>query len=122
MSDGPLSRTQVSQCQKKTIHSLSIFVGIMQFSYLPQSIASSLFSCPVGQSFSTTSLQVSSGLSLSCILYFVIHDFFRQLFSSFLETCPYYINRFRHSTVIISCAPSLSQLITCEPIRDFNAT
>ena len=47
---------------------------------------------------------------------------FTQSFSSFLKTCLYHLNLSCCTTVIISFIPSLSQLITHEPVCYFNTT
>jgi len=83
------------------------------------SIASSLHSCLVWQSFSVTSVQVFFGLHLGLTpsISRSMH-FFTQSFSSFLKTCPCHLNLCRCSTVIISYIPNL----LLEPVCYFNVT
>jgi len=81
------------------------------------------FNCCIRQSFSTTLLWVFCGLPLGLeAAQFVVHVFFTQSFTYFLEKCPSHLHLFFSTTVITSSLPSLCQLITCEPVCYCNTT
>jgi len=51
--------------------------------------------------------------------HFIIDAFFTKPFSPYLETCRYHLSLFRYTTVIISSAPNLCQVIILESICYF---
>ena len=124
---GFLSRTTwVSRYQKKHSPSHTFPANepsFISFLHLPQTIALSLPNLRAWQSFRTTSNHVLFGLPLGLehSTSYSIH-FFSQLLSSFRNTCPYYRNLFCCGTEIMSCIPSLSQLLIWNSDFQLNAT
>ena len=113
--NGPLSRTtRISQYQKN-IHSLTSCLcsyyttPLINFIHFLWPTASSLRICWVWQCFSVTSLpSFLWSASRSYTFHFITMHFFTQSFLSFLTTCPYYLNLYCCTSVIISSIPSLS--------------